>query len=642
METNKRELATYREKTRELSLVVYSYTTIIKKWVTTTKKLFKYMTLLCLVFSFNCFSYEPVNKNLSHNAEIIFNYFQNIYKTKTLAGYNVYPHTPDIYEQTGKHGAIWARDLKWFGDVEKNIKHVKDNGYILSIHWHWFFNNESAWIKKRKIPVDISKMITGGTPENIQMFLELAKVADTLERFRDAGVPILWRPLHETDGDWFWWSDIKNPENTVKLWHIMYDYMTNQRQLNNLIWVYSASIKQQTIAKRKTFYPGSDYVDISGIDIYHVDIKKDKDKYNNYHKIMTEVSPGKMLALGEADAIPNPNFYNDSNNHRWLYVLPWWGTPHSKRPINWAIKTMSHEDIVTLDELPILIEQDLKPNIGITHPIDKGSTWFTQPQPTILVEANDRGGSITTVALYANKKLIEEQKKTPFSFTLDNVKSGSYLLYAVATDDTGNKATSNTVRIVLNKGDIAKNKDVFVSSGKGGSNVVDGDVTTYWTAEKSDNEWLYIDLEDQYLIDNINLYWGWKIHPQEFIIEIATSSPEISNSWSIIHTETNIPYTQWKLSHQINFPKKNARYIKFSLKDRAGKQFWGGFRLTTVEIPIDLAKMPALSQQIKKKMQKTLNNIPNTYVISLTIALLLLLAIYIKFKNHATRKKMDR
>jgi len=609
--------------------------------LTSLKSPIKCLSFLYLFVSLTCFAYDPINEKLSPNAKATFEYLEKTYKTKMLAGYNVFGHTPDIYEQTGKHGAIWARDIQWFGKINKNIQHVKEHGYILSIHWHWFFNNESAWKEKRKTPVDVSKMVTPGTPEYKQMFTELEQVANTLEKFRDAGIPILWRPLHETDGTWFWWSDRKNPKNTVKLWRIMYKYFTNQRQLNNLLWVYSASIKEQTIAKRKSFYPGSDYVDISGIDVYQVDIKKDKDKYIKYHDIMSEVSPGKMLALGESDAIPNPKFYNDSNKHRWLYTLPWWGAPHPKRDVVWATKTMRHEDIITLDELPIFFTGDVKPTVSITSPIDKGSYWFTNSLPKIEIEAADRDGSIISVALYANDKLLTEKRKPPFTFDLKNTVDGSYIIYAIATDNTGNKTTSNSVRIVIGKGDIAKNKKVSVSSGKNAKNIVDGDIYSYWASSKSDTEWLYIDLEDEYLIDSINLYWGWKIHPQEFAIEIATHSPELQHSWSTIHTEINIPYTQWKLSHQITLPKSNARYLKVKLKNRAGHQFWGGFKLATLEIPINLDKMPSLPVQIKKKLKNTVIDISSLHIPILILACVLLVLIYFKLKNYAIKRKME-
>ncbi|MFW5959828.1 MAG: hypothetical protein ACOCSE_01760, partial [Chitinivibrionales bacterium] len=58
--------------------------------------------LLCL----NAYSIEPVNPDLSPECREILNYLDSIYGNKTISGYNVYVHTPDVYEQTARHGAI--------------------------------------------------------------------------------------------------------------------------------------------------------------------------------------------------------------------------------------------------------------------------------------------------------------------------------------------------------------------------------------------------------------------------------------------------------------------------------------------------------------------------------------------------------
>lgn len=584
--------------------------------------------LLIFIFSSPTPAKKIINSELSPNTKVTFDYLKSIYGSKTLAGYNVYGHTPDVYEQVGKHGAIWARDLHWFGNAVDNLKNVKKMGYILTVHWHWAFDDDSAWEAKRTTPVDVYKMITSGTPENTKMLAELKLAADKLQLFKDADIPILWRPLHEIDGGWFWWTDKKSPENTAELWRIMYDYMATERKLDNLIWVYSASVANIKLEKRKKYYPGKDYVDISGIDVYGVDFKKDKKKYIDYFNIMTEVSPGKMLSLAEADGIPNPDFYKTGESPRWLYVLPWWGTPHPKRPVDWASYTMHHEEVITLDELPAFGNDNTEPTLGIISPIDNGSTWFTTSSPEFEIYANDRGGSIQKIELYANENLIETKTEPPYKFDWDKQNVGSYNIKAIATDNSGSTSVSNTVRIVTSKTDIAKDKAVVASSGKTSQNAVDGDIYSYWTADKTDTAWLYIDLEDSYVIDNINLHWGWKIHPEELTIDIAASSPELASSWSTVHTESKIPYTQWKLSQQITFPPVKARFIRITLNKRAGHQYWGGYQLASIEVPIDTNKMPSTTTLFMSKVNSIATN--TTWI---SLALLLLSILFI-FKKH--------
>ena len=108
---------------------------------------------------------EPVNPNLTPEARQVFKYLEATYEKKVLAGYNVYVHTPDDYEQTGKQAAIWARDIQWLGDVKDVTEHAKRHRYILTLHWHWHFGEDSAWTGKRKSPVDVGKLVTPGTAE---------------------------------------------------------------------------------------------------------------------------------------------------------------------------------------------------------------------------------------------------------------------------------------------------------------------------------------------------------------------------------------------------------------------------------------------------------------------------------------------
>ena len=70
---------------------------------------------------------EPVNPNLSAEARQILSYLDSIYQKRVLAGYNVYVHTPDDYEQTGKQAAIWGRDIRWLGDVQEVARHAQES-----------------------------------------------------------------------------------------------------------------------------------------------------------------------------------------------------------------------------------------------------------------------------------------------------------------------------------------------------------------------------------------------------------------------------------------------------------------------------------------------------------------------------------
>jgi hypothetical protein len=351
-----------------------------------------------------------------------------------------------------------------------------------------------------------------------------------------------------------------------------------------LIWVYSAGVGNKEVDYRKRFYPGADYVDISGIDIYGVDFKTADEKYWDYYRAMSEVSPGKMLACGECDAIPDPNLMQQGKLPKWLYALPWWGAPSHRRPADWAVMTMRHDFIVTLDELPAFGQGNIAPYVGILSPLDDGSAYFVDEPVQVKTYATDRDGEIERVDFYADDKMIESDDMAPFEFTWTDAPSGSYNLTVVAVDNEGERTRSNTVRTTIGLVDIARGKQVVASSGESPRNAVDGDYFSVWSSAKSDDEWIYVDLGKTYCIDRVSLLWGWKIHATNFAIDVAVSDPNVPDSWTEVFSITSRAYQTWEATDRVRFKPTNARYVRLRATKRAGNQTWSGYKLAAMEV----------------------------------------------------------
>jgi len=145
-------------------------------------------------------------------------------------------------------------------------------------------------------------IITEGNPIHASWMETLGKVADGLEDLAARGVTVLWRPLHEMNGGWFWWSPEQNQkwasqEEFVSLWRHMYHYFTDVRGLTNLLWVYSPGVQIVQPGWRMQdvlyYYPGDDYVDIVGLDYYDDDM----------HNLNLNDSYDKLVQLGKPMAI---------------------------------------------------------------------------------------------------------------------------------------------------------------------------------------------------------------------------------------------------------------------------------------------------------------------------------------------------
>ncbi|MEV6974005.1 glycosyl hydrolase [Kitasatospora sp. NPDC093806] len=121
---------------------------------------------------------------------------------------------------------------------------------------------------------------------------ELDDVAAGLRRLSDAGVPVLFRPFHEMNGDWFWWGN-QDPADFSSLWQRTYDYLTTAKGLHNLLWTYAPNCGT---ADPTAYWVGRAYADVVGLDCYTAD----PSTITGYEKLVelgkpfafTEIGPG--------------------------------------------------------------------------------------------------------------------------------------------------------------------------------------------------------------------------------------------------------------------------------------------------------------------------------------------------------------
>jgi mannan endo-1,4-beta-mannosidase len=137
-------------------------------------------------------------------------------------------------------------------------------------------------------------------------------IAEELVRFKEAGIPILWRPFHESDGTWFWWG-AKGPEVARELYKLMSDYYVNEKHLDNLLWVWNCRLKEG--------YPGDEYVDVISVDIY-LEKYKDTDYKEDFDKLLEQTTKNKVAALAEIGYLPDIKTLEQSKVP-WVYYMCW-------------------------------------------------------------------------------------------------------------------------------------------------------------------------------------------------------------------------------------------------------------------------------------------------------------------------------
>jgi len=300
-------------------------------------------------------SAQLINPNADEKTKKLFEYLCSIYGKKILTGQQLYFSNEEeinkIFSITGKLPAIKGYDMinqTPGGHIDDQVEraidwHIKHKG-IVTMCWHWWAPKDGRAFYTKDTKFDITKAVTPGTEEYELIIRDMDIVAGKLKEMQEAGVPVLWRPLHEASGGWFWWG-AKGPEAYKKLWRLMYDRFTNYHKLNNLIWVWNG--------QHPEWYVGDEYCDIVGEDIY-----PGKRVYSSHPGKFGEnydiVRASKPIALTETGCLPDPEHIKTTGAW-WLWFMIWWGdfiTTDEYNDYEMLKKVYNHEDVITLDELP--------------------------------------------------------------------------------------------------------------------------------------------------------------------------------------------------------------------------------------------------------------------------------------------------
>jgi mannan endo-1,4-beta-mannosidase len=314
----------------------------------------------------------PVSANASIQAINLYNYLKTNFGSKiisgTMANYSTnITEATWVHTNTGKWPALtcfdyinhtWANQnwVEYTAPFTLGQDWWNNNG-IVALMWHWrdpltksgSFNTYSASYPDGTT-FDVTKVTDTSSAEYKAMIADIDLIAGYLQQFKDANIPVLWRPLHEAEGGWFWWGT-KGAEPFKALWKLMFDRLVNYHGLNNLIWVYTTSASTNAA----TWYPGNDYVDILGMDIYP-GANQHGSQYISFNKVREFTGGKKIITLSECGSVPDPALmleYGDT----WSWFMPWNGDyteSASHNGATWWTKFFNYDYVITRDKMPSL------------------------------------------------------------------------------------------------------------------------------------------------------------------------------------------------------------------------------------------------------------------------------------------------
>lgn len=312
-----------------------------------------------------------VNSNATSQAEALYNFLKSNFQQKMISGVMTLESMVEaewVYAYTGKYPVVLGLDFmhnvgkgtEWFvNDPNKvhqvandSIDYYSRNG-IPVICWHWRDpSKQTDAFYTEDTDFDVSKIFDIDSSEYAAIIEDIDVIATELKLISDNQVPVLWRPLHEASGRWFWWG-AKGPDACKKLWELMYYQLVTIHGLNNLIWIWTADADDDAI----NWYPGNNMVDIIGIDIYPP-AGDHSSQVSAFMKLKQIFNGQKILALTECGSIPDPDAMI-SDGATWSWFMTWYGEytiPESGETIHNSIEfwnhIMQHPFVLSLDEMP--------------------------------------------------------------------------------------------------------------------------------------------------------------------------------------------------------------------------------------------------------------------------------------------------
>jgi mannan endo-1,4-beta-mannosidase len=263
----------------------------------------------------------------------VISYLQSISGQKIVAGqHNKEPagqpaqYTKRVHDITGVWPGLWGGDFLFAASDVSNRQTVINqaktewtNGSLVALTWHVCpptVGSSCSWeaVNSNLTDTQWSQLITNGTALNNAWKSRLDEIVPYLQQLDDAGIPAIFRPLHEMNEQWPWWGGRSGPNGSAKLFQITRDYLDGYKGLGNIIWAWN--VQDNPNGNFSAYYPGDNYVDIVTLDAWY----KNFPSYQEYSSLLA-IAPGKPIALGEVGKMPTESQL--ASQPKWSYFMHW-------------------------------------------------------------------------------------------------------------------------------------------------------------------------------------------------------------------------------------------------------------------------------------------------------------------------------
>ena len=293
-------------------------------------------------------------------------YFYSISGNHTLVGIenkdaaNPTSDTAKVNALAGRESSFWGGDFG-FGSsaVSNRSKTVAEarnqfaKGALPTLMYHACAPTRDEYCSWDDIgganPAKLSaaqfqQLLTPGTTLYNNWIGRLNLLAGYFQALKDAGVVVLFRPLHEMNQCVFWWSCHTGTYSSAALYRLTHDYLVNTKGLDNIIWVWNVQDFTTLNTDVDAYTPGAAYFDIASLDVYNTGYTA-----GNY-SAMLRVASGKLIAIGENQFVPTASLL--AAQPKWLYEMLWPDFTYDARNVAALPGLYGAGNVLSLDEMP--------------------------------------------------------------------------------------------------------------------------------------------------------------------------------------------------------------------------------------------------------------------------------------------------
>jgi beta-mannanase len=306
-----------------------------------------------------------VNTSYAQTSHKVLNYLYSISGKQTIAGQESMQYRDSMYAITGHYAALWGEDFsfsywqnttsmaQWRSLLVTKAKQVWANGDIVGLMFHACPPTGSEPCNWDGGPISSltdaqwTELITDGTTLNKNWKTRLDAIVPYLLQLQNAGVEVLFRPLHEMNQGAFWWGGRSGSNGSARLYQITHDYLVKTKGLTNLIFVWNLQDFSTLSSDVNTYDPGSGYWDVLALDVYWSDGQGfTTAKYNT----IVKKAAGKPIAIGECGTLPGVSILKAQP--LWTYFMGWSELTQEDNSDYTISSLYKAANVITEDEMP--------------------------------------------------------------------------------------------------------------------------------------------------------------------------------------------------------------------------------------------------------------------------------------------------